>query len=292
MQSDVKRLVLGTVQFGLAYGVANRTGQVTREAAVQLLDTAHAAGIDTLDTAVAYGSSESVLGQIGVDAWRIISKLPPLPSDVDDVEAWVRKTIGESLQRLRVPQLHGLLLHRPTDLLESRGALLYQAMLQFKSLGVVSKVGVSIYDPQELDSLVRDFRFDIVQAPFNVLDRRLEATGWLDRLKEDGIEVHTRSAFLQGLLLMPADARTAYFERWQSLWGRWHQWLAQSGSTAVQACLGFVLSRARIDRVVVGVDSLSQLREMLATTAGVVALPPDEIVSFDTDLLNPSKWLT
>src|SRR5450631_984591 len=124
------RLVLGTAQFGLAYGVANQGGLVDREEVQKIMDHAWLEGIDTLDTAAAYGESERRLGEIGVRQWRIISKLPAIPTSVTDVGAWVSSSIGHSLQLIGVLSLYGLLLHQPRQLLEPVGDALYRAMLE------------------------------------------------------------------------------------------------------------------------------------------------------------------
>jgi len=163
-------------------------------------------------------------------------------------------------------------------------------MQQLKARGVLQKVGVSIYDPEELDGLWKRFPFDLVQAPFNVVDRRLETSGWLKRMKVQGTEVHARSAFLQGLLLLTPERRPSKFERWRSLWIAWDRWLAETKLSPTQACLGFPLQRPEIDRVVVGVDSAAQLCALLAADAPSHTDPPAELSSLDLDLINPSRW--
>ena len=290
MESAAARLALGTAQFGLVYGVANRTGQVSHHSAASILSSARHAGVDTLDTAVAYGNSEQVLGDIGVDGWRIVTKLPALPAATDNIKAWVSEVFASSLRRLRVSRVHGLLLHQPGDLLSADGERLYSAMQELKAAGLLNAIGVSIYDPAELERFEGRFRFDLVQAPFNLVDRRIERSGWLQRLKNAGVEVHTRSAFLQGLLLMQEDQRPEYFRRWRSLWAALHGWLSASGISALQACLSFALSRPGIDRVVVGVDTPAHLDEMLRAARGEPLSIPEELFNEDPDLVNPSKW--
>ena len=285
------RLALGTVQFGLRYGVANQSGQVGRDEMASILDHALSAGVDSLDTAVAYGESERRLGEIGVDRWQVISKLPPMPEDLADVDAWVQEMTRGSLQRLKVPRLRGLLLHKPQQLLGPKGMALYRALVSLKDQGKVQKIGVSIYDPEELDALCPRFRFDLVQAPFNILDRRLATSGWLARLHDAGTEIHVRSAFLQGLLLMGPETRPAAFGRWQALWDRWHRWLDERSVTPLQACLGFALSIPEISRVVVGIDNLGQLQDILAgAETPHNEMPPQTLSSSDSDLINPSRW--
>lgn len=290
MDSAVPRLALGTVQFGLRYGIANQAGQVNRDDAAAILNHAWANHLDTLDTAIAYGESEQRLGEIGVEQWRVVSKLPALPLDCADVAKWVRESVHGSLSRLAIPRLHGLLLHRSQELLGAHGTEIYRALVVLRGEGKIGKIGVSIYDPEELDALGPRFQLDLVQAPFNVIDRRLAASGWLARLHQAGTEVHTRSAFLQGLLLMEPGRRPAAFSRWQPLWQHWHGWLHEQSMPALQACLGFVLAHAAIERVVVGVDSIEQLKEILTSAAAPAAVPPAALMSLDPDLINPSRW--
>ncbi|NJL53293.1 MAG: aldo/keto reductase [Hydrococcus sp. SU_1_0] len=287
----MSRLALGTVQFGIPYGISNQQGKVSLDSAAEILNYAHIAGINTLDTAIAYGDSENCLGQIGVKDWQVISKLPELPIEINDVLSWVRESVNGSLQRLKISRLFGLLLHRPQQLLSSQGQELYNALnLLKKEEGLVNKIGISIYSPTELEELFDCFSFDLVQAPFNILDRSLEKSEWLSRLKMGGVEVHVRSIFLQGLLLMNPSHRPAYFNRWQPIWTEWEQWLHTNNLTALQACLSFVLSNPDIDRVVVGVDSLSQLQEILAATVIEVVKPPDKLCCDDPDLISPVRW--
>lgn len=284
-----QRLALGTVQFGLNYGVANQSGQTPSTEVAKILDLARRSGVDTLDTAHAYGTSESVLGACGTSHWRIVSKLPP-SADTTNGGDWVRRCVAESLARLRADTLTGLLLHQPSLLLGPQGQAIYDAMLALKSQGTIGKLGISVYTPDELEALVSRFDFDLVQLPLNVLDRRMIHSGWLDRLARDGIEIHTRSCFLQGLLLMNPAKRPEKFARWAPLWKTWARWLERQDLTPLQACLGFALSLQQISRIIVGVDNTAQLAEILDAANAVTSLPPDDLFSDDPDLINPSRW--
>lgn len=284
------KIALGTAQFGLTYGVANTRGQVVLDEAYKILTYALSSGIDTIDTAIAYGESEQRLGEIGIDGWKVVSKLPAIPEQAADVASWVFESVRGSLHRLKVSKLYGLLLHRSQELLCPQGNDLYLALKALKREGLVEKIGVSVYGPEELDALWPHFEFDLVQAPYNIIDRRIVSTGWLMRLHQKGIEVHTRSAFLQGLLLMSPEERPVVFSRWHSLFSQWDAWVAKQSVSQLQACLGFAFSQPGISRVVVGVDSLRHLQEILSCSSGVSSTPPDGILSNDEDLINPSRW--
>ncbi len=284
------RLALGTAQFGIPYGIGSRASQVSAEEAARILSYAKAMGLDTVDTAIAYGESEERLGSIGIESWQVISKLPPFSESCPDVDEYVCHSVAGSLQRLKLPRLRGLLLHRSHQLLGDHGDALYRALVALKDQGMVEKIGVSIYGPDELDALWPRFRFDLIQAPFSVFDRRLATTGWLSRLRQAGVEIHIRSVFLQGLLLRPAGSLPAMFGRWQQLWDRWHGWLAEQRLTPLQACLGFAKSQPEFDRIIVGVKSLKQLQDILASFEISVVQTPDTLSSNDLNLISPSRW--
>jgi aryl-alcohol dehydrogenase-like predicted oxidoreductase len=283
-------LAIGTAQFGLPYGIANVGGRIARADAIAILDRAHSRGVATLDTAIAYGDAERELGEIGVADWQVISKLPPMPDSCPDIAAWARKSVQGSLGRLRIPRLYGLLLHRPQQLLDSHGSELYRALTELKDLGMTEKVGVSIYDPDILSVLEARYKVDIVQAPFSIFDRRLANSGWLDKLHAAGVEVHVRSIFLQGLLLMKRGERPAKFARWQALWDKWDDWVDGEGQGAVQACLQFVRSQPAIARIVVGIDNIGQLEQILRCLADPVPVRPADVACEDLDLIDPSRW--
>ena len=284
------RLALGTVQFGQAYGVANQNGQVTQQEAQAMLHLAVTNGIDTLDTAIAYGDSENTLGKVGVRGFKVITKLPEAPKECPDISSWVHDQVFASLTRLGVSSMYGFLLHRPAQLLGSQGTNLIRSLQELKEKGLVQKIGASIYNPHDLEEIGRTFHFDLIQAPFNLVDRRLEKTGWLKKLKDKGVEIHTRSAFLQGLLLMSPKIVPAKFVSWSDLWNRWYTWLAEHKSAAVATSLAFPLSFPEIDRVVVGADSVSQLTQIIGATKNLPAGEFPEISCDDENLIDPSRW--
>lgn len=284
------KLALGTAQFGLDYGVANITGKMTLSAAEEILQYAKTSGIDTLDTAIAYGDSEAVLGVIGIRSWKVITKLPPVPVDCSDVMLWVEENVRASLHKLGVPQLYGLMLHRPDQLLGDRGLILYRALMSIKTRGLVQKIGISVYEPSEIESVFTRYTLDLVQSPLSVLDRRLVDTGWAEKLHKSGVEVHARSVFLQGLLLMPASLRPAKFESWANIWQEWDRWLESAQLTPLQACVLYLQSISSIDKIIVGIDSLNQLKEILIATQGTLQSLPDFKSEQIEKLINPACW--
>ncbi len=283
------RLAIGTVQFGMPYGIANQGVPVSLDETNAILAHAWSQGIEMLDTAISYGESEKRLGQIGVGSWKNISKLPDVPHSCSNIKDWVNKSVIASLNDLEVNCLYGILLHRTHQLLGDQGENIYAALLELKELGLVEKVGISISEIDELDAILPNYRFDLIQIPFNIIDRRLTTSGWLPRLKKMGIEIHVRSVFLQGLLLMDINKHPYYFKRWEKLWQYWKLWLDEQNITPLQACLNFVLGHLEIDRIVIGVHNLRQLQEILDIKP-IAINPPKILTSEDLDLINPSRW--
>jgi hypothetical protein len=289
--SSPSRLAIGTAQFGTSYGIANDNGQVPRAEVASILSYALAQGVDSLDTAIGYGDSEAILGEIGVGQFNVVTKLPPMPADVVDIKRWVGDQVSDCLARLKQESLYGLLLHRSHDLQDAAGSVLADELSALKKQGRVEKIGVSIYNPSELESVVKVLDLDLIQAPLNLVDRRLVTSGWLDRLKQLNVEVHTRSAFLQGLLLMSREHIPEKFERWAGLWDSWADALQETGVSPLSGCLAYPLSLPQVDRVVVGVDSLAQLEELVrAAKQPLIESHFDFMTVDDEKLINPSRW--
>jgi len=285
------RIAIGTVQFGMDYGIANNLGKVKSTEVEQILSLARHKGIDLLDTAIAYGSSEKVIGETELEDFRVVTKLPPLPKDSIDIKTWIKNQVKSSLSRLNQDKLYGLLLHRPKDLIEDNGRQLIETLLDCKNEGIVEKIGVSIYSPDELNEICNSTQIDIVQAPLNIIDRRMEESGWLKRLKEKNVEIHARSVFLQGLVLMEQNKIPKKFSRWSNLWNAWHKSLKHTGISPLAVCLEYPLSLREIDHVILGMDSTKQLFEILDALENLEGVFDSSFMrSDDLDLINPSNW--
>ena len=286
----MNRLAIGTAQFGLSYGIANQVGKVSQTEAKEILKLASNSGIKILDTAIAYGDSEKSLDNLGIQNFQLVTKLPIVPIDCQDVGVWVKEQVRSSFSRLGIKDIYGLLLHQSNQLLGSYGKDLYRELNLLKESGKVKKIGISIYSPFELEALKDKYDFDLVQAPFNIIDQRLHSSGWLSRLKNKGVEVHTRSVFLQGLLLMEQAHIPNKFLKWSDLWYKWHNWLDDYEGTATEACLSLPLSFPEIDKVIVGVDNSKQLLQILnsAKNLNIKSLP--DLQCSNEGLINPANW--
>jgi aryl-alcohol dehydrogenase-like predicted oxidoreductase len=284
------KLALGTAQFGLNYGIASPQPQVEFLESKAIINYAADHGMSLLDTAMGYGDCEARLGEIGVSGWKVVSKLPEVPTQ-GDVKNWITNAVKSSLNKLKIDSLYGLLLHRPDQLNGKRGAEIYETLQHLRVSGLVEKVGVSIYEPSELEDVLSVGDIDLVQSPLSVLDRRLITSGWLKRLADRGVEVHARSVFLQGLLIMSAEQRPRKFDHWSSLWSRYHEWVRASGQSPLDICLSYVSSIPHVQQIVVGVNSFNQMEEILQAQIGFAPEFPLDLVTCDEELLNPLAWL-
>lgn len=287
----MKSIILGSVQFGMKYGINNIDQRVELSEIKSILNFARDSQIDTIDTAISYNESEQVLGNIGLESFKVISKLPKLPDDVQDVNTWVKDQAMLSINRLKVKSLHGLLLHCPSDLIGSKGPKLKKALNNLKTSNLVYKIGVSIYDPEELDNIFPIMKIDIVQCPLNLIDRRLETSGWLSRLYKENIEVHVRSIFLQGLLLMGRNKIPSKFKKWSNIWDLWSYKLNSKGFNALDACLSYPLSLKEVNCIIVGVDNTKQLKDIIYASKKKIAKEDwSFMISNNKMLINPSNW--
>jgi aryl-alcohol dehydrogenase-like predicted oxidoreductase len=285
-------LGLGTVQFGQSYGVSNRTGRIDPAQVAQILEEAIRDGVDLLDTAACYGESEAVLGIYDLRPFRVVTKTPRFNGQaISEMHArTLNETFQRSLSHLKLDSVYGLMCHDADDLLASGGARLYEAMAQLKADGLVEKIGVSVYDRSQIDALIERYPLDLVQLPVNVLDQRLIRGGQINRLKASGTEVHARSAFLQGLLLMDPEATPTYFTPVRPLLHKWHSAAADAGLMPLEAALAFVRNTLGIDAVIVGVTSFTEFlacKQAMGVTKGFDAtgLACDEPI-----FVNPSNW--
>lgn len=289
----MNKLALGTVQFGMKYGVANAGDRVSAQELHAIILAAREYGIDTLDTAIAYGDAEANLGATGTRDFRVVTKLPPLSEEVTDVRSWIVESIRASLSRLNRSSVDAVLLHRSHEIIGQQSASYRAGLADLKTLGLCAAVGVSIYAPAELEAIWSDgsgWKPELIQAPYNVLDRRLATSGWLDRLADTGVRIHTRSALLQGLLLLAPDKRPAYFTQFSALLDQWRDWCIAQETTPLTAALGFVCNDARVEKVVVGADSAIQLHGLVAALSHRNADVPPGLSSESIALIDPSQW--
>ncbi len=295
--TSVSRIGLGTVQFGLDYGITNSAGRPEQSEVERICRTAADAEIDTLDTACLYGASEAVIGATrAADALRVVTKTPKFSAMESAAEAAqeLRSKLQVSLDRLGRPSVDALLFHEAEDLLGPHGEVLWRAMEEIRDAGLAGKIGVSVYHGRQIDAALDRYPLEIVQIPFNPLDRRLIEGGQIERLSRAGVEVHARSLFLQGLLLQAPGLIEPRFGVLRDAVAEMQGWAAEQGLTPLQGVLRLAMAEQRIDRFIVGVTSARELEDIVSgAQSGQGAYQPTEFASsvpLDPRYLDPSRW--
>lgn len=285
----IRRIGLGTVQFGLNYGISNVRGEVAINEAAKILSTARKSGVFWLDTAAVYGDAESRLGTLRAAemGFRIVTKALPLTNGYEPILDRIRR----SLDLLKIQRLDGLLVHQARDLAGPLGRAYWNALESLKASGKVSAIGISAYyDDGPLD-LVKTYQPDLIQVPVSLLDQRLIRDGTLEALKECGVSIHARSIFLQGLLFLKAEQLPPKLKRFSSALSRVREIIASCGSTPLAAAISYVLERPQIDVAIVGTTSVQEISEVV--NAARNPSPPiawEELAINDQLVLTPSLW--
>jgi len=298
-------LVVGSVQLGLPYGIANRTGKPARATALRLVKRAADAGVAVFDTARAYGDAEDRLGEaLEGRSVRTITKLSPLselPPDASSeaARAAVESSIEHSLAALRRSRLDCVLLHRASHLTACRGAI-WDRLKRYVDAGTIASLGVSVQSPSEARQALADSSVAHLQLPFNLLDRRWHEAGVVTQIRaRPTVTVHARSVFLQGVLcaddisVWPAvpGCDPISISIWLNDWVH-----ACERKNAADLCLAYVRAQDWIDGVVVGMETEAQLEANLSLAVRA-PLRADQCAKIDASrpavpeqLLNPAHW--
>ena len=281
------KIVLGTVQFGVNYGINNSSGKVSNSEVCKIISIAHDKEIRTLDTSSAYGDSEIVLGKALAETklkFNIVSKYPKSDKSV-------RETFEQSLKNLGVKRLYGYLVHH-FDFYQHKTSI-FDDMRQLKTEDKIEKIGFSIYNVDQLKELLdKDIQFDIIQFPYNMFDRQFEP--YMQELYKRNVEIHTRSAFLQGLFFKDTNTLSYMLKPLKPYLDTLHLYCTKRGITMEQLALGYVVSNEYVKGNLIGVDNHNQLNANIKVVSSGLS---GEDVSFvksldvkDKALLNPVNW--
>ncbi len=290
-EKNISKICIGTANFAQNYGISNEAGKLKNQEIGDIFNMMKAIGIKTVDTAPSYADAEKIIGNIGVDHFSIMSKLPSIPKDIKDINSWVQNQIETILDDLSVESIYSIFFHDPSQLIDNDfGKDAYKHLIALKEKGLIQKIGASIYDPSILNQLTKGFDLDIIQAPLNIFDRRISDSGWLKKLKKQNIEVVTRSIFLQGLLLMEPKERPIAFNKWKNNFDLYDEWLIENSISRLEACLRHQFSYSEIDKIIIGIDSSYQLFEISNFFKHGHLDCPNELSSDDKHLIDPNYW--
>ncbi len=296
-ENFLHKLGLGTVQFGLDYGVSNSSGKTPESEVARIIEFAQKIGLKTIDTAHLYGNSEEVLGHVlePENGFEIVTKTIPVKKPIistEDVDL-VRNGFESSLSRLNQNFVYGILLHHPEDLKSQNGATLHKFLCDLRAQGKVKKIGASVYDEEQINFVLDNFDIDMVQLPMNVFDQRLLKNGVLKKLKTRNIEIHVRSAFLQGVIFMSPEDLPEPLQGISETLKNFKEWSSIRKIEPMAAALSFLMSNKDIDRVICGVNSFQQLEGLVSVVSNLPVYDQEVFNSFainDTSLIDPSKW--
>ncbi len=284
------KLVIGTANFGQSYGISRHKTKLSFQTMKKILSYANRHGIKSLDTAISYGNTEKILGKFNLKNYKIFTKLPKLPKNCSNINQWVLKNITNSIKRFKTKKISGIFLHHAEDLLGRNKKDLYDSLQKAKEKGLVEKIGVSIYNFKTLEKILKEFKFDIVQVPFNIFDRRLEHFKYLKKIKEKKIKIYIRSIFLKGILLLGTEKIPKNFFKWNPLFKLWNSWLARNKISNLNACINYVFNFKEVDKIIIGVSNLQQIKEIFNAVQNKTKLFPKNLFSNDQNLINPIKW--
>lgn len=284
----MNKLALGTAQFGMPYGVANQKGQVQPKEITAILSLAQTKGINTLDTAKVYGTSEEVIGNYlrvySNTSWQIITK-------ISDDQKRISRQIQDSIEKLTICP-NSVLAHSAELFLND----VFQEELQkVREHYPISSTGVSLYNEDEINQVLdSDFKPGIIQLPLNILDTRLYRRGMLRQLDEEGIKIHVRSVFLQGLFYLPEVELKHRFSHAVPYLNKLNSIAAGSGLTLAELSLLWLNSLNEVSKIVIGVDSATQLKQHLETlkkNVGADVIQEALSVRYENEkVLNPALW--
>jgi len=285
--SLLQKIAIGTAQFGMKYGVANRKGQINRDEAISILSFARSNGIDTIDTAKTYGNSEEVIGNYikayTDEYWGIITKVN---KDGECLEA----QINDSIDKLATTPFM-VLAHSAIDYLDP---IFCEELHELKTIHKIKKIGVSVYTVEEIKKVLSVMRPDVIQCPLNILDTKLYRTGILDEIKGKGIDIHIRSVFLQGLFYLSDEEIKEKFPDVLTVIKRLISIAKNAEITLAELSILWIASLSQVDKVIIGVDNVDQLNSHIITlnkkVDPAVFKEACELNYVNEDILNPILW--
>ena len=284
-------IILGSANFNQIYGITKNF--IKKKEIKRSFNLALKNNIRIIDTSPLYSKSEKIIGLLNNDKFKIISKIPKIPRNIKkkNIKKWVKLKVSNSLKNLKIKKFECLLLHNVDSLLSKNGNEIYKNIKNMKTIGLTNKIGISIYDFNILDKILKKFKFDLIQAPFNILDQRLVTTGWLKKLKKRKIKVYVRSIFLQGILLLKHNQLPEKLKKLNKNLIIWENWLKKNKFKPLQVCISFVLNQRQLDGIVVGYNNKNQLNQILKQKKMKSSFSIPNLNIRNRKLIDPRKWL-
>jgi len=295
------KLVLGTAQLGLDYGIANKIGKPEENKAFEIMKYAVENGINYFDTAYSYGNSEIIIGKYlnfhkkYKNKVNIITKMPSLKEEKLD-EKNMNDCFFESLYKLEQKSLYCYMIHDFKDI-ENNCDEIGKFFLKLKENGYIKKIGVSVYDENQIVFILKYFDFDLIQLPISIFDQRFIADNFLQKLKRKNIEIHARSVFLQGLMFLNKNALPIKLSKFKDYTNKLNIISSKFKFSKEEIALLFVNAITEIDKIVIGIEKIGQLQRNVKILSKSKSF--NKIKSFinfkdifikDTNIIDPREW--
>jgi len=296
------KLCLGTVQFGLDYGIKGQK-KPSLEDSIKILNYATQNGIDNIDTALAYGNAEEVVGEflkkktISRDKLFIISKFKP--NELDEVEPKnyakvIKENYEKQLQRLNTDYLDSYVFHSSRYAFDEEKL---KAIYELKKEGKVRHCGVSVYYPDEAKVCIESPYVDFMQLPSSIFDQRMKNEGVFDlAIKNGSTQIHSRSAFIQGLILMNEDEVPSFLEGAKPIIRKIDSLCKKYEISRIKLAMLYVKQFDAISHLVFGVDNIEQIKEDINIfeedfSSDILKEIGKEFENIKTDIMMPSLWV-
>lgn len=282
------KIVIGSAQFGSDYGINNRKGELSLNEIKRIKNYAQKNSINSFETAQSYGSAEKKLGKLNLTRFKIITKLQRL-NKIYSKKA-IDNHIKNSLKKLKVKKIYGLLVHDVNDLTGPNGSKVFKLLEKYKKKQIVKNLGVVVYNLKELKKVTKKFKFDIISVPCNIFDRRFIESEVIKKLKGSNVKIYARSIFLQGLLLLNVNKIPANFLKWKNEFLRFNNLSNRKKISKVEICTKFVLENDLIDKIIIGCDSFNQFKNIVDINYNKKLNLKFKFKTNNEKLINPSLW--
>ena len=259
------KLALGSAQFGLNYGISNNSGVVKLNEIKKIISYAKKNNVNYIDTAPAYGNSQKKLGKINLNKFRVITKLPKLPKDIkkNKIGIWIESTLKTHLNDLKIKNFYAILMHNPDDLLSKSGIIIFKKLRELKKKKLFLKIGAAVYTTTQLENILKKFKLDLINFPFSVGNTKFLNNNLLSLIKKRKSEIHIRSVFMQGLLLIKNKSRIPKKLKNTRFLENWHMFLKKNKIDPLEGCIQFIKLRKEFNVVIIGVDNLDQFKQII-----------------------------
>lgn len=278
-----KRLIIGSANFTQRYGADSI--KIKNNEIKKILNLAKKNSIYQIDTAETYINKKDVFKNID-KKFKFSTKIIPNSKWVS--LEFCQKELERHFKTLNNNKIETILFHDVKVLFTKNGFKIFRNLEILKKKKYFQKIGLSIYDTQCLSYMIANYDFDVVQCPYNILDRRILASGWFDKLKSKGIEIHIRSIFLQGLLVNKLVYKKQYFEKWKKKFSEWFIWLENNNISPIDYCFSDLLNYD-FDKIIIGINNSKNLEEVI----NFRTINKKKMINFsisDKKLIDPRNW--